>query len=91
MSMFDFEFDDFEDFSGESRIEDLVTSFEEQGESAYFDSDTLEDIATYYFEEGRFEDALRVIDRLLEMYPFSSDGWMRRGILLNNLGRHEEA
>ena len=63
----------------------------EKGSDSYFDSDTLEEIASYYFEQGRFEESLRVVDRSLEMHPYSSDGWMRRGILLNNLGRHHEA
>ena len=87
MSMFDFGFDDLEDSADPSRLSNLVNSYERNGEGTYFDSDALEDIATYYFERGRFEDALGVIDRILENQPYSSDNWMRRGILLNNLGK----
>ncbi|MCH8276615.1 MAG: tetratricopeptide repeat protein, partial [Bacteroidetes bacterium] len=91
MSMFNFEFEDLEDYKDDNRLKDLAASFEKRGESAYFDSDTLEEIATFYFEQGRYEDSLRVVDRMLHTHPFSSDGWMRQGILLNNLGRHNEA
>ena len=89
--MFDFEFDHFEDPADEDRLNDLVTAYESQPDTAYFDSDALEEIATHYFERGRFDSALEVIDRLIATQPYSSDAWTRRGILLNNLGRHEEA
>ena len=91
MSMFDFGFDDLEDSADPSRLSNLVNSYERNGESAYFDSDALEDIATFYFERGRFDDALGVIDRILDNQPYSSDNWMRKGILLNNLGKNAEA
>ena len=77
MSMFDFGFDDLEDSADKSRLSKLVKSYERDGKAAYFDSDALEDIATFYFEHGRFEDALGVVDRILETQPYSSDGWMR--------------
>ncbi|HEX7069382.1 MAG TPA: tetratricopeptide repeat protein, partial [Rhodothermales bacterium] len=89
--MFDFEFDDFEDPADEERLNNLVASYEASDDSTYFDSDALEDIASYYFERGDFARALEVIDRLVAAQPYSSDAWMRRGILLNTLGRHEEA
>ena len=90
MSMFNFEFEDFEDSQDDERLEDLAAGFEQQDESAYFDSDTLEEIATFYFEQGRFKDSLRVVDRMLVTHPYSSDSRLSRGILLNILGRHEE-
>ena len=68
MSMFDFEFGDFEDPAGENRINELVSSYESQDSTSYFDSDTLEDIATFYFERGRYEEALGVVDRLIEYF-----------------------
>ena len=91
MSMFNFEFEDFEDSKDDGRLENLAASFEVEGESAYYDSETLEEIATYYFEQGRFEEALSVVDRMLATHPYSSDARMRRGILLNHLGRHHTA
>src|SRR5690606_21756466 len=90
MSMFDFEFDDYDGPAGEARLNELLEAYE-NSKSTYFDSDTLEDIANFYFEQGRYEDALGVVDRLLETLSFSSDAWMRRGILLNNLGRHDRS
>ena len=89
--MLDYGFDDQEDFSDEQRLTDLVSAYERFDGDSYFDSEALEEIATYYFERGEFEHALGVIDRLIETYPFSSDAWMRRGVLMNNLGRHPDA
>ena len=51
----------------------------------------LEHIATFYFEAGRLNEALDVVDRQIEQSPGSSDSWMRRGILLNHMERHPEA
>ena len=48
-----------------------------------FEFDDIEDPA----DEGRMNDLVAMI----EMQPYSSDAWMRRGILLNNLNRHDEA
>ena len=60
MSSFNFGFDDFEDSKDKRRLEDLAAHFEREGRSVYFDSDTLEEIASYYFEQGRFEESLGV-------------------------------
>lgn len=90
MSMFDFEFEDFDEPADEGRMNALLSAYE-GNTPAWLDSDSLEDIANYYFEQGRYEDALSVIDRLLDIMSHSSDAWMRRGILLNNLERHKEA
>ena len=94
MSMFDFEFDDHEDPIDGLRLGDVVESYErarENDSGGYFDSETLEDIATFYFEQERFEEALEVIDRLAGAQPFTSDVWLKRGVILNTLERHEEA
>ena len=68
MSMFEFGFE--EEFTDEGRLNDLIAAYEERGESAYFDSDALEDIATHYFEQGRLDQALTVIDQLLTASRF---------------------
>ena len=94
MSMFDFEFDDYEDPIEGLRLDEVVKSYERAqkiGSGEYFDSETLEDIATFYFEKERFEDALGAIDKLAEVQPFSSDVWLKRGVILNTLDRHREA
>ena len=90
MSTFDFGFDDFEDSPREGYLKELVAAYEDDP-SSYFDSGDLEEIASFYFEDGRMEKALEVIDHLIELHPYQSDAWMRRGILLNNLGRPEDA
>ena len=89
--MFNLESEECEDYRDESWLKALAESFKAADDSTYFDSDTLEEIASYYFEKGRYEESIRVIDRLLDTYPYSSDGWMRRGVVLNNLGRHQDA
>jgi tetratricopeptide (TPR) repeat protein len=89
--MFNFEFDDYDEFRDEDRLRELVDSFEAGDRAGYLDSDALDDIASWYYDKGRFEDALCVVDRVLASHPFSSDAWMRKGILLNNLDRHTDA
>ena len=84
--MFDFEFDENEDSFDAARIDRLVASYEAHGSSAYFDSESLDEIALYYFEHGRFDSALTVLDRLLEVQPFSSDLWLRKSIVLKQPG-----
>ncbi|HEY5565181.1 MAG TPA: tetratricopeptide repeat protein, partial [Rhodothermia bacterium] len=94
MSMFDFEFDEQDDSIERLRLDGVVEAYERSlndESDSYFDSETLEDIATYYFETEAFAEALEVIDRLLLVQPFSSDVWLKRGVLLNTLERHEEA
>ena len=90
MGLFDFEFDDAGDAADSERLNELVSAYE-TGVSTYFDSHALEEIATHYYEQGRFEDALGAIERLVEAQPYASDGWMRRGILQSLLGRHAAA
>ena len=65
--MFNFESEECEDYRDDSRLEALAASLKEAGDSANFDSDTLEEIAAFHFEQGRYEEALRVLDRLLTM------------------------
>ena len=60
MGLFDFEYDDADDADAE-RLRDLVAAYE-GGEATYFDSHDLEEIASHYYEQERFEDALAVVD-----------------------------
>ncbi|MEL6616770.1 MAG: tetratricopeptide repeat protein, partial [Bacteroidota bacterium] len=89
-----FDYDDFDEPIGEDGLRDLVEAYERSlsGDApSFFDSDALEGIATYYFESARYESALEVVDRQLGQGAPSSDTWMRRGVLLNYLDRHDEA
>ena len=92
--MYEFdEFDEPEDSEADG-LRDLIEAYEHslgEGAAAWFDSEDLEQIATFYFEAGRVEEALAVVSRQLDDAPFQSDGWLRRGVLLNHLDRHEEA
>ncbi|MEE1921400.1 tetratricopeptide repeat protein [Pseudomonas sp. 148P] len=48
-------------------------------------------LATLYFEKGRFEPALRHIDRALAQQPDNCRLLSRKGLILNRLDRHGEA
>ena len=81
---------EYEGGRSEEHMHDLVEAFE-RNDGAYFDSEALEDLATHYFEIGDLEQALVVVDEQIDKQPYSSDAWMRRGILLNHLALHESA
>ncbi|MCX6133345.1 MAG: tetratricopeptide repeat protein, partial [Ignavibacteriales bacterium] len=76
------------------RSDDDLRRFREQlknGEKDINNTEALEEIIQFYFEHGQFEEALHFVDRLLSFEPFSSDAWQRKGMILNNLYRSEEA
>src|SRR5512139_503036 len=76
------------------RSDDDVQKFREQlrnGEKDINSTEALEEIIQFYFEHEQFEEALSFTERLLSFEPYSSDAWQRKGIILNNLVRHDEA
>ena len=42
-------------------------------------------------KSGSYEEALRAIDKALELNPDVSTAWYNKGVALDNLGRYEEA
>src|ERR1017187_7364538 len=59
--------------SEENNIKELVKRFEEmllKNEAYYFESDQLEEIIEYYFNEGNPINLKKIIDFSLERYPF---------------------
>ena len=53
--------------------------------------EALEEIVDFYFEQEKFDEALHFADQLIEFVPYSSDAWVRRGMILNNMYRYDEA
>jgi len=93
-----FDFDDEESFfegpgSQKDDFEEEIKRFKERlkdegGGSTNIEA--LEEIVSYYFEKESYQEALHFINLLLDHIPYSSDTWQRKGIILNNLQRHEE-
>ena len=53
--------------------------------------EALEEIVNYYFESEQYGDALHFIEQLLRLVPYSADNWQRKGVILSNLGKFEDA
>jgi tetratricopeptide (TPR) repeat protein len=63
-----------------------------------FDADEVDDDSTAWHRKGivldnlgRYEEALQVYDKALELKPNDFDAWHRKGGTLDKLGRYEEA
>ena len=97
MSTFDHDnFDD--DFEGDSsprrdRNEEIERYKEllRRGGNGLKSIEALEEIISYYFEKEKYDDALSFASQLVDFAPYSSDAWMRKGMILNNLFRYTEA
>jgi tetratricopeptide (TPR) repeat protein len=76
------------------RSEDDVRRFRESlrnGGKDINNPEALEEIIQFYFEHEKFEEASTYADRLLSFEPFNADAWQRKGMILNNLFRYNEA
>ncbi|NUN70058.1 MAG: tetratricopeptide repeat protein [Bacteroidetes bacterium] len=94
-----FDHDNFEDdFEGDSsprrdRNEE-IERFKEllrRGGNGLKSIEALEEIISYCFEKEKFDEALTFAAQLVEYAPYSSDSWMKKGMVLNNLFRYQEA
>ena len=92
MSLFD---DDPEDEErGKERFDEELNKFKDMlknGSSGITNTEALEEIISYYFENEKYEDALHFVNQLLTLVPYSADSWQRKGLILHNLGRYAEA
>jgi transcription elongation factor GreA-like protein len=84
MSTLDFNnFDDDDNEEGKpDRFEDELKKYKDMlgdGSSEITNIEALEEIVTFYFDNERFEEALRIINRLLTFIPYSADAWQRKG------------
>ena len=88
-------FDDDEPRPRSSRQSDEdFRRFREQlrnGERDINSTEALEEIIQFYFEHEHFEEALPFVERLLTFEPYNADAWQRKGMILNNLFRYEDA
>ena len=77
-----------------SRFDDELKKYREMmndGSSGLTSIEALEEIISYYFEHEKFEEALHFLNQLLSLVPYSGDLWQRKGLILSNLFRYDEA
>jgi tetratricopeptide (TPR) repeat protein len=96
MSKLDFSgFDDDDGDEGKrDRFEDELKKYKDlYGDSAsnITSIEALEELVNYLFDHERYDEALRMVERLLTFVPYSADAWQRKGLILSNLYRYEEA
>src|SRR4051812_24159528 len=53
--------------------------------------EVLEELVEECIEEEAFDEALRLCEHWIRFAPYSHAAWLRKGIVLTNLGRPEEA
>jgi tetratricopeptide (TPR) repeat protein len=87
------------DFSGESKFDEInniegdIKRYKElinRGE-LYNSAEAIEDLINSCQEEGLYEEGLYFIERLLEISPYNSEYWLKKGILLNNIFEPDSA
>lgn len=44
------------------------------------DSESLEEIINYYYENNEFEKALKYVNILIELYPYNTESWHRKAL-----------
>lgn len=68
-----------DNFFESKEFKDNLNKYEEagkNGQSVYLDSDDFADIAEYYYQNGRLEDANAVIEEALGMFPGAAALWI---------------
>src|SRR5689334_4599386 len=78
------------DHSFEEEIKKLTDRLKESGGGST-NIEVLEEIVSFYLENEKYEEALHFVTLLLEYLPFSAESWQRKGFILNNLQRNQEA
>ncbi|HEX7358593.1 MAG TPA: hypothetical protein VF270_12855, partial [Ignavibacteriaceae bacterium] len=94
MSLFDSEFSNEEEFElPQENIEEELAACKKILDTGYvYDSvERIEEVAQTCIDIDRFEDALYLIEKLLEIFPYNSEYWLKKGIILNGLFRFGEA
>ncbi|MEZ4691720.1 MAG: tetratricopeptide repeat protein [Ignavibacteria bacterium] len=56
-----------------------------------FDPENLEEIINFYFENNDFDKALSYVNVYLDIYPYSTEAWHKKALILDSLGKFEEA
>ncbi len=94
MSFFDSEFSNEEEYDlPEENVEEELASCKKILDSGYvFDSvERIEELIQVCMDVDRYEDALFLLDKFLEIFPYNSEYWLKKGIVLNGLFRFSEA
>ena len=63
-----------DEYFEDEEFRELLNEYEQaarSGQSIFMDADDLADIADYYQQEGQFDKAQQVLDRILELQPDS--------------------
>ena len=94
MSFFDSEFPNDEEFDlPEEKVEEELSSCKKILESGYvYDSvERIEELIQTCIDVDRFEDALYLLDKIIDIFPYNSEYWLKKGIVLNGLFRFSES
>ena len=82
MSFFDSEFSNEEEYDlPEENVEEELASCKKILDSGYvFDSvERIEELIQVCMDIDRYEDALFLLDRFLEIFPYNSEYWLKKG------------
>lgn len=83
-----------DEYFKDEEFQELLQQYEQsvsQGQSVFMDADDLADIADYYQQANRFEDAQRALETATELHP---DSIVAQNYLIHNalsVGNYEEA
>ena len=94
MSFFDSEFSNDEEFDlPEEKVEEELASCKKLLESGYvYDSvERIEELIQTCIDVDRFEDALYLLEKTIEIFPYNSEYWLKKGIVFNGLFKFSEA
>lgn len=94
MSFFDSDYSNDEEFNlPDYKIDEEIASCKKILESGYiYDSiERIEELIQSCLDNERYEDALFLLEKLLEVFPYNSEYWLKKGIVLNGLFRFSEA
>ena len=86
MSFFDSEFSNEEEYDlPEENVEEELASCKKILDSGYvFDSvERIEELIQVCMDIDRYEDALFLLDKFLEIFPYNSEYWLKKRIMLN--------
>ncbi len=75
----------------DTRIMELVSSFETSGETSFLDPESYNDLIDFYESEEQFEKALHVAELAIGHYRFSAEFYGRQAQILLRTNRAREA
>ncbi|MEM4649334.1 MAG: tetratricopeptide repeat protein, partial [Candidatus Bathyarchaeia archaeon] len=93
MSLYDSEFSQEDNSESSDNLEEEIKECKAILENGYIYNsiERIEDLIQDCIDFIRFEDGLYFTNKLLEIFPYNSELWLKKGILLNGLMKFEEA